>query len=179
MKKNDILSLLYQLASPIALIVLGAVLLLSPDSASALIAKILGWGIFLAGIGFGISGIAGRSGTALKIFAAIVCIGLGGTLIRNPLILAANIGRFLGILLLIRGGRDFFQSNHQSAKVLSIVTAVLGVVLIVLPMTTSRLVFSLLGLVILVIGTAMLIERLRDRRRLDDGKDKPDIIDAL
>lgn len=179
MKKNDIFPLLYKLITPIALILLGAILLLSPDTASAVIARVLGWCIFLTGIGFGISGILGHNGTAGKILTAIICIGVGGTLIRNPLILAANIGRFIGLLLLIRGVRDFFQSNHREARVLSVITAVLGVVLIALPMTTSRLVFSLLGLALLLIGVAILIDRIRDHRRLDSGNDKPDIIDAL
>lgn len=178
MKKHDILPLLYQLASPVAMILLGAILLLNPDFASALIAKLLGWGIFLAGVGFGISGIAGKNGTAGKILAAIFCLGIGGGLIKTPLLLAANIGRFIGILLLLRGGRDYFRSTRQGGKVLSLITAVLGVVLIVLPLTTSRLVFSLCGLVVLILGIAMLLDRLKDRRYLTDGGD-PNIIDAL
>ena len=176
MKKNEILSLLYQLASPVALIVLGVILLLNPDSASVLIAKLLGWGIFLTGIGFGISGIVGRNGTAGKILAAIFCLGIGGGLLKSPLLLAANIGRFIGILLLLRGGRDFFRSSRREGKALSAVLAVLGIVLIVLPMTTSRVVFSLCGLVVLIVGIVMLIGRLRGRRCLDKGDN---IIDAL
>ncbi len=53
-----------------------------------------------------------------------------------------------------------------------------GLILLLLPMTTSRLVFSLCGLVVLGLGIVMLLERLRLRRLLDEGDD-PDIIDAL
>ena len=53
-----------------------------------------------------------------------------------------------------------------------------GVVLILLPMTTSRLMFSLCGLVVLIIGIVMLLDRLRDRKRLNEPED-PNIIDAL
>lgn len=177
MKKKEILTLLYRLASPIGIIVLGAILLLSPDTAAALISRLVGWCVFLAGIAAGVSGIVSKRGTTGKILAAILCLGIGGSLIRNPLMLAANIGRFLGILLLIRGGRDFFQSAHQGGKVLSLVTVVLGAVLVLLPLTTSRLVFSLCGLVILIVGIATLINKLRDRRYLGDGGSN--IIDAL
>lgn len=179
MKKRDILSLLYQLASPIALILLGVVLTFNPDSASVLIARLLGWGIFLVGIGFGVAALVSRDGTAGKVIGAAICIGIGGFLLRNPLVLAAGIGRLLGILLAIRGVRDIMTSKRRGhGRILAIITAVAGVVLIVLPMTTSRLVFSLCGVVVLIIGIAMLLDRLKDRRCLDDGGD-PNIIDGL
>ena len=53
-----------------------------------------------------------------------------------------------------------------------------GVALVLLPMTASRLVFSLAGLVVLVVGVVMLLDRLRNRRRLEASSD-PNIIDAL
>lgn len=179
MKKRDILSLVYQLASPVALILLGLVLIVSPDTASAMIARILGWAIFLVGIGFGIAAAVGKSGTVGKIVGAALGIGIGGFLVKNPLVLAAGIGRLLGILLILRGGRDIVQSNRRGhGRILAIVTTVVGVVLTVLPLTTSRLVFSICGVVVLLIGAAMLLDRLKDRRCLEDGGD-PNIIDAL
>jgi len=178
MKKNDILSLLRLLASPLALIALGLILLFNPDSASALIATVLGWCVFAAGIGFVISAVAGRDHLSSKVLGAIFCFAVGSWLLRNPLGLAAGIGRFIGILLLIRGGCDFFQSNLGHARMLALVTAVLGIVLLVLPMTTSRLVFSLCGLVVLITGIVMLIDRLR-YRGLPPADDDPNIIDAL
>ena len=44
-------------------------------------------------------------------------------------------------------------------------------------MTTSRLVFSLCGLVVLFIGAGMLVDRLKHRKYLEKGDDN--IIDAL
>lgn len=178
MKKDKIFALLYQLASPVLLIVLGAILLFRPDTASALIARLLGWVLTLVGIGFGISALVSRDGLAGKVLGAIVCAVIGGWLTANPLLLAAGIGRFLGILVAIRGIRDVFQSRSRGhGQILAIVTTVVGVLLTVLPMTTSRLVFSICGVVILVIGIAMLLDRLKDRRLLDDGDSN--IIDAL
>ena len=45
-------------------------------------------------------------------------------------------------------------------------------------MTASRLVFTLCGIAVLVIGGMMLFDRIRGRRWLNEGDD-PNIIDAL
>ena len=76
MKKNDIASLLSQLAVPLLLMVLGLVLLVNPDSASALIAKILGWGLMIGGIVSAISALTARTGLTGKVLSAIVCFAL-------------------------------------------------------------------------------------------------------
>lgn len=177
MKKRNILSLMYQLASPVALILLGVILIFSPDSATAMLSRLLGWVVFLTGVGFGIAAIVSHNKTG-KIVGAVICLSVGSFLLANPLILAAWIGRLIGLLLILRGGRDFFRSTHQGGKILSIITAVLGLILTVLPMTTSQLVFSACGVVVLMVGIAMLLDRLRERRYLGDGGD-PNIIDAL
>ena len=178
MKKRDILSILYQLASPVLLILLGAVLLFNPDSASAMIARLLGWTVLIAGIGCILAAVFSRDRIAGKVLGAIVCISLGSWLLANPLLLAAGIGRFLGILIAIRGIRDLFLSRSRGhGQVIAIVTTLVGIVLAVLPMTTSRLVFSICGVVVLLVGVAMLIDRLKDHRYLDSGDS--DIIDAL
>ena len=178
MKKYDILSVLYQLASPLALILLGLILLVSPDTAAVLISRLIGWGFFVVGIGFGIAALVSRGGDVGKIIAAAACIGLGSFLTAHPPWLARWIGRVLGIVLMLRGGRDFFQSRLREGKFLSLVCAVLGVVLTVLPMTVSRWVFSLCGLVMVAVGVVMVLERLKERKYLEGGDD-PNIIDAL
>lgn len=178
MKKNKILSIVCQFASPAALIVLGAVLLLFPDSASALVAKALGWAMVIAGVVFAVSAVTSPGGIAGKVICAIFCLAVGGWLVKNPLLLAKGVGRFVGILLAIRGFQDLFQSVSARGKLLSAVTAAIGVILILLPMTTSRVVFSICGLAVLLIGVAMLADRIR-KRRLTEPKEDPDVIDAL
>lgn len=179
MKKRDIFPLLYQLASPVALMLLGVLLMIHPDTASVLIARLLGWACILAGVGFGIVAIVTKEGTAGKVVIAAVCISLGGVLLRSPLLLAAWIGRLLGILLILRGGRDTVLSRrHGHGQLLAVLVTLVGVVLTVLPMTTSRLVFAVCGAVLLLLGAAMLRDRLKNRRYLDGGDD-PNIIDAL
>ena len=86
--------------------------------------------------------------------------------------LAAFIGRFIGLLIAARGIRDLSMGY---SRILALITTAVGAVLVVLPMTTSRLVFSACGLVVLLIGIGMLMDRLKHNKYLDDG----DIIDAL
>ena len=50
MKKQKLAAFLSRYATPAVLIVLGLVLILCPDTASALISKVAGWGLMMAGI---------------------------------------------------------------------------------------------------------------------------------
>ena len=167
------------LITPVILMILGLVLLLSPDSATTLVAQILGWILVAIGVGCVISAIGDRIGVVGKVLAALVFCGVGSWMILRPLALAAWIGRFVGVLLMIQGIQDilYLRSRHGSLF-LPIVTAIVGAVLVVLPMTTSRLVFSVIGGVVLVIGIVMLIQRIRLRKLLEEPDD-PNIIDAL
>ena len=182
MKKEDVLSLIARFLSPVLLMVLGLVLLFNPDSASALVARLLGWVMVALGIGLGISAIVTGRGQVGKGIAAVLLVVAGGWLANHPLALAAWAGRLVGILLVIGGLQDISLARKQGARfVMPLVTAIVGAVLILLPMTTSRVVFSLCGLVVLVIGGAMFLDRLRGSKRLEgqEGPEDPNIIDAL
>jgi len=179
MKQPHFSEKLQLLLAPLVLILLGLVLAVNPDSASALIAKLLGWLIAFTGACCGLTALGTPHGRVGKVFAAIVLAVAGGWLVKNPLALAAWIGRFIGILLLINGVSDFGASRRCSMRPgFSLVTTLLGVILIVLPMTASRLLFRLVGLVVTCVGVAMLISRLKGTPRLKEPDD-PNIIDAL
>ena len=179
MKKQNLLSLLYQLASPALLMLLGVMLVLNPDFASAMVVRFFGWFLILAGIGFGMFAIADRRSAVGKGITSVCLVCAGGYLLAHPLLLAASVGAMLGALIALRGLRDLFLSRRQGhGQTLSLITTAVGILLVVLPMTTSRLVFRLCGVVILGIGVAMLLDRLRHRRYLEEGDD-PNIIDAL
>ncbi len=178
MKKNSFPELLYQLASPVAVTLLGLLLVVSPDSASILIARILGWGLTAVGIGFGIAAIIDRDHVIRKGITAALFACAGGTLSAKPLLLAAWIGRIIGLLIAGRGLRDLMlHRSYGYSRILALITTVVGAILVVLPLTTSRLVFSLCGLVVLFIGIGMLADRLKHRKYLPKGDDN--IIDAL
>ena len=178
MNKQAIISAARLLLTPILIMILGMILLVNPDSASALIAKILGWLLTAIGIGFGAAALV-SSRKAGKLTAAVLFCLAGMWLLRNPLLLAAWTGRFVGIFLFADSFQDILLARRRGDRyVLPLLCAGLGVVLIVMPMATSRLVLSACGLVVLIIGTIMLLDRLKDRKRLDPPED-PNIVDAL
>ena len=177
MKKNQIFSFLYQLASPLALILAGLVLTFFPDTASALISRLLGWALTLAGIVCGIWAVFDRRRAVSKGISAVSLVCIGGFLSANPLLLAAFVGRIIGVLIALRGIREVFLSRSLGhGQLLAGILTAAGIALTVLPMTASRLVFSGCGLVVTATGVLMLLDKLRQHRL---PPDKPDIIDAL
>lgn len=176
MKKTEIMNVLYELASPLAMILAGLLLVLCPDAASALISRLLGWVITLVGIGFGVAALCNRRKAVSLGVTAVGLVCIGGFLTANPLLLAAFVGRIIGVLLVLRGIRELILSRSRGQGLLpaGLITGA-GIALTLVPMTASRLVFSGCGLVILVAGVWMLVQRLRDRR-LPPGR--PDIIDV-
>ena len=149
--KDTILSVIRLIATPVLLMVLGLILLIHPDSASALVAQILGWVLVIAGVVFAVSVIAGHFDTVGKVLSAVCCFAVGAWLLRNPLMLAAGLGRLAGILLVVRGIQDILNASRYHYGILpAVLTTILGAVLIALPMTTSRVVISLCGLLVLI-----------------------------
>ena len=178
MKKEDFFSLIRLILAPALVILLGLVLIWNPDSATALISKILGWILICIAVGIGLSAVFQESGRVGKGIAAVLFALAGGWLVRNPLALAAWIGRFVGVLLVIDGLQDIANLRRAGRRfMMPLIATAVGVILVVMPMATSRLVFTLCGVVVLVIGVGMLLERLKGKKRLETPKD--DIIDAL
>lgn len=171
MKNNKWLSLL----APVALMALGLVLFFVPDTGSILLSKILGWGLTLVGILAIFWTVFAREWRKLVI--GIVLVGIGSVLLAKPLALAAFVGRILGVVLAFRGIVEWTQSVNRQGKLLCVAVTLVGVILILMPMSASRLVFSVCGLVLVVCGGIMLAQRLRQQRYLPKNRD--DIIDAL
>lgn len=176
MKKERIWELLNLVGIPALATVLGLILMFNPDSAAALVAKIVGWLLVIGGAGKAIS-MAGKPSRPLGWIGAAVCVILGVVLLRYPMLLAEGIGRFLGLLLVIRGASDLRHSNLQKAKILAIVTIVVGAVLLLMPLTLTRTVLRLCGVVVAVIGVINIVEKLQEMKLLESGSEQK-IIDA-
>ena len=177
MKKNEIFSLMQLYLAPVLVILLGVLLLVNPDSASVLISRLLGGILTILGLFFGIGALTGGRKPA-RLFTALGLLAAGSILSRNPLILTSFAGRIIGLILLLDGIGDLLNARRQGIRgLMPLVVTVLGAVLTLMPMTASRLVFALCGLVVAIVGVMMLLERIR-RNRLPRGKDRK-IIDAL
>ena len=172
MKKDKYLQMARLLLTPLVMILLGLLLLLRPDSASALVGRVIGWILVVIGGGLVLDSILVRDAMAGRILFAAVTLAVGVWLVRNPLRLAAMVGRIAGLLILIRAAQDIVNASRWNCGMrYAIVSALIGAVLIVLPMTTSRLVMVLLGLVVIVLGGLMAWDRLKLGKLLSDGDD--------
>ena len=186
MKKYTPTQLIRLLAAPLLTILPGLVLLFSPDTASSLIGQLLAWcclltaAVLAAGVFFGAPAVRNKR------TAAALVLGIAGIwMLRNPLFMAKILGRILGLFLLLRGLRIIREhlppkgSRPAFSPALGAAAGVtaLGIVLILVPLSASRAAFSILGVVLIGIGVADGIDRLRSRELLDEGQD-PNIIDV-
>ena len=179
MKKQDLLSLAKLLLVPVLLILLGLILVVNPDAASVLISRLLGYVLIACAIGTGVAAIFCQNGKVGKGMISVVLAIVGGWLMAHPLLLVAWISRFLGMLIMVNSGVELYYAvKHNRNVVFYGAATAVGAILILLPMTASRLVFTLCGVAVLAIGAVMLLDRLRSRRWLPEGDD-PNIIDAL
>lgn len=187
MKRKIVIPTLVNLAGiPLILIVVGLVLIISPDSASALIAKILGWVLTAYGVFFGISSFMSlRSKRMSMLMYAIICLFIGTWLVRNPLVLAKGIGKFLGIMLGLRGVNGIFDAlnvrkrggSYIAGLVLGALTLAAGLWMMLSPLSPSRILMSVVGIVFVVIGVANLLNVKGEVKALISGEDT-NIIDA-
>lgn len=186
MDKNRIKALLSQFGVPVLITALGLILMAAPDSATALVTTIIGWVLVVLGAGKAIT-MANRRGSSSVAGWLVAAAGvvLGVFLLKNPLIIAEAIGRLLGIILAVRGIQDISDAlklksagcGGKGSLILGIVMLAVGALLALLPMTLTRTLLRLCGLVVVIIGGADLVEKLRQRRLPPSGGD-PNIIDA-
>ena len=186
MKKYTFSQILSLLGMPVLTIVLGLILLFSPDTASALVGQILAWSAILAGIALGAGIFFGSPDQRnRRMVWTVICLSGGIWILNNPLTVARFLGRVLGITLMIRGSQstlDNIRCRNQKlcvsrGLILGAVTLLIGIVLTVLPLATSRMFFNVIGIVLICLGTAEVIDRIRGRKQLEEGND-PNIIDV-
>ena len=72
MKKQDIMPLVRLVLVPVLLILLGLILVVDPDTASALISKLLGYVLTLCAIGTGMAAVFSHTGKVRKGVIAVV-----------------------------------------------------------------------------------------------------------
>ena len=102
--------------------------------------------------------------------------GGGSWLLRNPLRLAAALGRVAGLLILVRAIQDIINAaKWKCGMKYALLSAVIGGLLILLPMTTSRAVWVILGILVILVAVLMAIDRLKPGKLLGDGGN---VIDA-
>lgn len=176
MKHKNWMNAVPPLVMPALLVVLGILLIVRPDSAAALIGNIIAVSLLLAGTVLGIVALAGNAAQRIgTLLLAAILLALGVWLLMNPLFIAASLGRILGILLILEGASTLVTAlqSRYPLPVVALLSLIAGVVLVLVPMTASRLVSILCGIGVLGIGVGELAEKLFGKK----PPKKPDIID--
>lgn len=177
MKKSDAATLGKLLLTPVLMIILGIALILRPDSASALVGKVLGWVLLLVGVGGAVESLIVKDITTGRVLFCVVALALGLWLIRNPLRLAAALGRIAGLLILIRSVQDIINATRWKCGMkYALLSGIIGALLILLPMTSSRAIWVILGILVTLVGILTAVDRVKFGRGLPSGDDN--IIDA-
>lgn len=153
---------------------MGLILILRPDTLTSAIGVTAGFLVALLGAGLLISFLFGHTRDGLRLAGAIILMVLGFSVIKSPLSLTSQLGRFVGILLVLQSVRELSGQFSLRSKAMSIVSGVVGLVLMLVPVTSSRLIISGCGVVVLLMGGGMLLERWKNPPK----PVKEDIIDA-
>lgn len=182
MRSIDWKSLLRWDSGSILMILCGAVLTIKPDAASALISVVAGWALIAMGVAALIAGFAGGFGGGSVATGALMLIA-GAWLHRNPLLVASVLGFALGILTLSQGLRAAKDAQRVKrcgglwipGAVLAALEVLVAVRLILSPLSVSRLVLRVAGIVLVICGVCNLVTHYKSIRYIP-GSDG--IIDA-
>lgn len=184
MNKEQIRQYILRYAGPVAMVLVGLPLIISPDTASVLISRIIGWVSIGVGICCGIGAYAAFNKTRL-VGIAVLCLGLGIFVTAFPLAIAKILSRILGLALVSLGAGRIHRyllekeagTSDRGALIIAVCTAAAGAVLFLLPMTLSRILLVICGVVLVIIGGANFYGAYREQKLLPGGDD-PNIIDA-
>lgn len=174
MKGFDWKNVLRADSGSVLMLLCGIILALKPDAATVLISAVLGWGLIAIGVAALISGFTGDG--AGPIITGAVLLLVGSWLHRHPLVIASFLGTVLGILVLSQGWRGMKEAHRRKrsgsfwvlSAVIPVVEFLVGIRLILSPMSVSRLVLSICGIVMAVCGIINLVTRYRNVRYIPE-----------
>lgn len=186
MKKEHIRQLVNLSIYPVLLMILGLVLAINPDSTTALVTRLLAWGLLICGGVKILVILLDRDDSDLGGWLwAVGFLAAGLFLLRNPLLLAKAVGLVAGLLMAGEGirnirkalGRKTAGVSYLAGLILGVATLAAGCVLVLAPLTVSRLAVSVCGIVLIAVGLVNLLSRIRGFRLLGEPKNSH-IIDA-
>ena len=178
-------ALLKSLAGSVLLVALGVLLLLRPDFATATVAAVLGW--ILIGGGAILIAVAilnwDVTGVPELVFG-IVAAAAGIFIVIRPNFLASAFGIIIGLYLGFQAISTLITALKLKESgyvfvptlVLGLVLLALALVLILVPMSLSRLLVRIVGLLMGLSGLSHLV--LRSRFFMSLPRQDPKIVDA-
>lgn len=174
MKNLDWKEFLRREGGSILTILCGVILVMRPDTASALLSAVAGWVLIAIGVAALIAGFSGSSGGSVVTGAVLLLAG--AWLHRNPLMIASVIGFVAGFWVLRQGlkaMKDVQRSKRNGGlwipgAVLAVLEALIGVRLMLSPLSISRLVLSIGGLALIAIGACTLAAHYKSTRYIPE-----------
>ena len=182
MNKFDWRSLLRFHGGSLLMILFGAVLTISPDSASVLVSAVLGWLLIAVGVMMLLAGILGGI-EVMTILQGVVFIMAGAWLHRHPLMIASVLGIVLGLTALSQGWKKgkramrlkMYGSFWLWDAGMAALELLAGLVLILTPLSLSRAVVTVAGIFMVVCGV---LDLLSTRKNGGGPGNYSNIIDA-
>ena len=187
MKNFDLKDFLRREFGSVAMIVFGALLLFEPDFGSAALSALLGWGLVAAGaIGLLVSILSKPRLSNGAILVSAVILILGIYLLDHPLMLAKVLGIAVGAVLLKFGMSNWMDAKavqkaggpYRGPLLISSAMNVIGLTLILSPMSTSRVIMTLAGAFLIATGIGNIVSHQRIKGYIEDRDNDPNIIDA-
>ena len=175
MRNLDFKDILRRESGSILTILGGVLLVLRPDTASALLSAVAGWALIAAGVAALIAGFTGEFGLGSVVTGAVLLLA-GAWLHRNPLMIASVLGFVVGFLVLRQGLRAMKDAQRSKrgggfwipGAVLAVLEALVGIRLILSPLSVSRLVLTIGGVALIIIGACNLVTHYRATRYIPE-----------
>jgi uncharacterized membrane protein HdeD (DUF308 family) len=149
---------------PLGMIALGLILIFNPTASLKLITQIIGCLLIVGGVIAGFSLMAAFSPTITGL--AVILVLLGIIVVANPVGVSTFVVKIFGLCILINACfrihdalliRDQNDSHFGTYVVNDIITAVLGLLLLVLSYDILNTVFIVIGIVMAVLGITNII----------------------
>ena len=174
MKNLDWKAFLRREGGSILTILCGVILVMRPDTASALLSAVAGWALIAVGVAALIGGFTGSSGGS--IVPGAVLLVAGAWLHRNPLMIASVLGFVAGFWVLRQGLKAMKDAQRSKRNgglwipgaVLAVLEALIGVRLMLSPLSISRMVLSIGGLALIAIGACTLAAHYKSTRYIPE-----------
>ena len=174
MKNLDWKEFLRREGGSILTILCGVILVMRPDTASALLSAVAGWVLIAIGVAALIAGFSGSSGGSVVTGAVLLLAG--AWLHRNPLMIASVIGFVAGFWVLRQGLKAMKDAQRSKRNgglwipgaVLAVLEALIGVRLMLSPLSISRLVLSIGGLALIAIGACSMAAHYKSTRYIPE-----------
>ena len=153
----------------------GLVLLFNPEGATVLVTKFIGWAlVIICALKLIKLAVGDRLHWGREAFYSGACLCVGVILLAKPMLIANLIGRTIGIILMVWG---LSALKDGCSKLIAILTAAAGLVLVCIPASLTNTLLSLCGIIMIATAVVNIIAVVRLQKNLP-GSD-PNIIDAL